>query len=151
MLQWRTQPCQRSWVKAPCSCMLSEGNVVLVIFSDMASEGTLRTCLSILCIGHCVSSFLQAERKEAHQHYSVTVFPSPAAAAKNKQCVVEHQSVLLMKTNPIFGCFRDFPVELRCRVSDFKLCSGSLIQCLHAVRKSQITALLQQRPVVNSC
>ena len=51
--------------------MLSEGSVVLVIFLDMASEGTRRTYLTILCIGHCV--LLRSCRQEGSRASGVTV------------------------------------------------------------------------------
>lgn len=44
---------------------------MLVIFPDMASEGTLRTYFTILCIGHCV--FPCSCRQEGSRASGVTV------------------------------------------------------------------------------
>lgn len=65
------KPCLRSRGRAPCSCSLSEGNVVLVMLPDMASENTLRTYLTIPCIGHCV--LLHSCRQRRNRAGDVTV------------------------------------------------------------------------------
>lgn len=61
----RTQPRECLPSNRACPSKLSEGTVALVIFSDMASEESLVTVLSILSKGHCV--FLQAGRKQGRR------------------------------------------------------------------------------------
>lgn len=135
--------------------MLSEGNVVLVIFPDMASEGTLRTYLSILCIGHCVlphscrQEGSRASGVTASQHFPLLLLLLRINTVNRRT----PEFVFPLKRNHIFWCFRDFPVEEKCCVSGLRLCApvNSLLSCLSSTQTClELERYLQSEPYVSA-